>query len=116
MSVLVELFFFLMDRRPPRSTRTDTLFPYTTLFRSNQERPGARSECATWHTSAPDKAALIAAIRVRAPAWSRANGRPAKQPGMARFGDIPARQLTGTSMRVADVGCPPCDTWNARSG
>src|SRR3546814_12375150 len=29
-------FFFLMIRRPPRSTRTDTLFPYTTLFRSLQ--------------------------------------------------------------------------------
>src|SRR3546814_21087459 len=27
-------FFFVMIRRPPRSTRTDTLFPYTTLFRS----------------------------------------------------------------------------------
>src|SRR3546814_19914566 len=30
------VFFFLMQRRPPRSTRTDTLFPYTTLFRSRQ--------------------------------------------------------------------------------
>src|SRR3546814_15633465 len=29
-------FFFLMIRPPPRSTRTDTLFPYTTLFRSRQ--------------------------------------------------------------------------------
>src|SRR3546814_2379016 len=28
------MFFFLMLRRPPRSTRTDTLLPYTTLFRS----------------------------------------------------------------------------------
>src|SRR3546814_16127681 len=28
------MFFFLMLRRPPRATRTDTLFPYTTLFRS----------------------------------------------------------------------------------
>src|SRR3546814_10219129 len=28
-------FLFLMLRRPPRSTRTDTLFPYTTLFRSS---------------------------------------------------------------------------------
>src|SRR3546814_18662508 len=28
-------FFFLMIRRPPRSTRTDTLVPYTTLFRSS---------------------------------------------------------------------------------
>src|SRR3546814_2081248 len=29
-----DFVFFLMIRRPPRSTRTDTLFPYTTLFRS----------------------------------------------------------------------------------
>src|SRR3546814_3951071 len=39
--------FFLMIRRPPRSTRTDTLFPYTTLFRSRishvrPHRPPAR--------------------------------------------------------------------------
>src|SRR3546814_458144 len=33
---MIFLFFFLMIRRPPRSTRTDTLFPYTTLFRSAQ--------------------------------------------------------------------------------
>src|SRR3546814_2642076 len=32
-------FFFLMIRPPPRSTRTDTLFPYTTLFRSVQPPP-----------------------------------------------------------------------------
>src|SRR3546814_11334400 len=36
-------FFFLMIRRPPRSTRTDTLFPYTTLFRSNRDRPAGES-------------------------------------------------------------------------
>src|SRR3546814_4284998 len=38
-----------MLRRPPRSTRTDTLFPYTTLFRSHQrrrERPRLRGEVA----------------------------------------------------------------------
>src|SRR3546814_5078228 len=33
-----------MIRRPPRSTRTDTLFPYTTLFRS--QRPLFRNQCA----------------------------------------------------------------------
>src|SRR3546814_20686426 len=32
----MSLFFLLMVRRPPRSTRTDTLFPYTTRFRSDQ--------------------------------------------------------------------------------
>src|SRR3546814_1293161 len=31
--------FLLMIRRPPRSTRTDTLFPYTTLFRSAARQP-----------------------------------------------------------------------------
>src|SRR3546814_5972709 len=36
------LFFFLMIRRPPRSTRTDTLLPYTTLFRSRLRRDSAR--------------------------------------------------------------------------
>src|SRR3546814_1521292 len=42
--------FFLMIRRPPRSTRTDTLFPYTTLFRSpHPDRDGdprTRLRCA----------------------------------------------------------------------
>src|SRR3546814_6666936 len=35
-------FFFLVLRRPPRSTRTDTLFPFTTLFRSwsRSQHPG----------------------------------------------------------------------------
>src|SRR3546814_14319798 len=47
-SVLV--CFFLMKRRPPRSTRTDTLFPYTTLFRS--DRPRARRHRAADHRGA----------------------------------------------------------------
>src|SRR3546814_6681160 len=34
-------FCFLMILRPPRSTRTDTLFPYTTLFRSLHQQPRA---------------------------------------------------------------------------
>src|SRR3546814_18379628 len=39
-------FFFLMIRRPPRSTRTDTLFPYTTLFRSPSVYVARR--CTLW--------------------------------------------------------------------
>src|SRR3546814_13695034 len=34
---MLSCLFFLMIRRPPRSTRTDTLFPYTTLFRSSSD-------------------------------------------------------------------------------
>src|SRR3546814_18978901 len=33
--VIISIFLFLLIRPPPRSTRTDTLFPYTTLFRSS---------------------------------------------------------------------------------
>src|SRR3546814_15113771 len=40
-TLLLVVFFFLMIRRPPRSTRTDTLFPYTTLFRSDQRLAAA---------------------------------------------------------------------------
>src|SRR3546814_20944534 len=40
LSKYVFVVFFLMIRRPPRSTRTDTLFPYTTLFRAAQARIG----------------------------------------------------------------------------
>src|SRR3546814_9170645 len=42
--------FFLMIRRPPRSTRTDTLFPYTTLFRARL--PGAWPG-QSWHWRRP---------------------------------------------------------------
>src|SRR3546814_15917063 len=48
------LIFFLMIRRPPGSTRTDTLFPYTTLFRSAMPGParrgasGRRSAAVPW--------------------------------------------------------------------
>src|SRR3546814_20138141 len=38
------LLFFLIIRRPPRSTRTDTLFPYTTLFRSGG-KAAVRTTC-----------------------------------------------------------------------
>src|SRR3546814_9207646 len=44
-SYLLFVFFFLMIRRPPRSTRTDTLFPYTTLFRS---QPGVEQRHREW--------------------------------------------------------------------
>src|SRR3546814_14514871 len=45
-NVICVLFFFLMIRRPPRSTRTDTLFPYTTLFRSASALPDAEQDAA----------------------------------------------------------------------
>src|SRR3546814_3443654 len=57
-----------MIRRPPRSTRTDTLFPYTTLFRSRRDRghrrpgreAGARNRCADRNLAARQDRALRA--------------------------------------------------------
>src|SRR3546814_2240396 len=49
IGLLYLLFFFLMIRRPPRSTRTDTLFPYTTLFRSRPRSPRGTLQPAPAH-------------------------------------------------------------------
>src|SRR3546814_5349354 len=68
------VFFFLMIRRPPRSTRTDTLFPYTTLFRSSGTRgTSSPSPFRTWASS------TLPPCRRREPPsrrWSRSAGRP----------------------------------------
>src|SRR3546814_15360179 len=56
------MFVFLMIRRPPRSTRTDTLFPYTTLFRS---APPHRYSHQAWRVAAAIQVALSEAWRAR---------------------------------------------------
>src|SRR3546814_2560445 len=63
LPLVLLIFFFLMIRRPPRSTRTDTLFPYTTLFRSR------------WSTSSacPRRPSTSTV----APPWNRSGGSPA---------------------------------------
>src|SRR3546814_2158599 len=66
MKLLTSLFFFfLMIRRPPRSTRTDTLFPYTTLFRSLSGPVAPPNNSAeTRHARAVDVELLARAIGV----------------------------------------------------
>src|SRR3546814_3047521 len=88
--VVGSIFFFVMSRRPPISTRTDTLFPYTTLFRSRRVRhprmgvlvqqqapAGADRE----HPSGRSRGALLCAIQ-----WARHGGvtytkQPPAKPG-----------------------------------
>src|SRR3546814_20296581 len=48
------VFFFLMIRRPPRSTRTDPLVPYTTLFRSRQPATALKAPVKTSSTGGGD--------------------------------------------------------------
>src|SRR3546814_2853880 len=78
-----------MIRRPPRSTRTDTLFPYTTLFRSAVDRIGGRLQPRDAdRRGAADRPGPVAGRGVRAPVRrmagadgesgaGRADGRPA---------------------------------------
>src|SRR3546814_1964950 len=67
--VIISLVFFLMIRRPPRSTRTDTLFPYTTLFRSPHTRKktagGVQRFMAGHHGSDHEVAAMIGFVQSR---------------------------------------------------
>src|SRR3546814_2131607 len=56
-----------MKRRPPRSTRTDTLFPYTTLFRSQVRRAGARARDGGHERRRAQRAHGVARARTRQP-------------------------------------------------
>src|SRR3546814_20491782 len=53
------LLFFLMIRRPPRATRTDTLFPYTTLFRSAGRVQDALQSAGAASTALTDEASAM---------------------------------------------------------
>src|SRR3546814_11075786 len=74
-----------MIRRPPRSTRTDTLFPYTTLFRSIQLRPA--------HRSLPPVAG-----------WGRIRQHLANT--VARYVEMPRRLALGHAVPTGDADLP----------
>src|SRR3546814_6849784 len=67
MLIFSFVFFFLMIRRPPISTRTDTLFPYTTLCRSQRTDEGEAPE----DSEAPRRAAASATLWQRRLRWLR---------------------------------------------
>src|SRR3546814_14206653 len=77
---LFYFFFFLMIRRPPRSTRTDTLFPYTTLFRST----ASFAAFATPSRGMPSFARDISAPSDEASSNNRADGSPPPRARLAR--------------------------------
>src|SRR3546814_17595320 len=57
-----------MIRRPPRSTRTDTLFPYTTLFRSAQ-RVDETGIFHAWNRSQESRRPLLIVAEAAPPLW-----------------------------------------------
>src|SRR3546814_8389063 len=86
------IFFLLMIRRPPRSTRTYTLFPYTTLFRSLDPQPGRTpadqripGRCAAVRTPRrPGAACTLRAAR----GTGRAAAEPSRPIGAVGAGDL----------------------------
>src|SRR3546814_9093058 len=98
------ILFFLMIRRPPRSTVTDTLFPYTTLFRSGGEhRPGrppaSRAQVGACRCTRPGVLSRLGHGRItgdgEAAIWravirttSRGTGGTGPRPASARYAQI----------------------------
>src|SRR3546814_16881709 len=70
-------FCFLIIRRPPRSTRTDTLFPYTTLFRSAERRQTGAARCALAGNRRVQ--VLVELTQLRARAWRRLSVRRSEE-------------------------------------
>src|SRR3546814_12465835 len=106
-----------MIRRPPRSTRTDTLFPYTTLFRSHRQNIGSQARALRLENSICLKAALANMAQCRGKAeYAERNmtckyvsqGRPRALVGnVFEFGSRPeGKQLTGQMHWSANAGCP----------
>src|SRR3546814_11474605 len=102
--------FFLMIRRPPRSTRTDTLFPYTTLFRSELRGAAAISRPVI-ATAKGAAAALGLAAEQRTQAiveiapdfvqvgWAVALIRPARRFGAVIVATSPTRKIGRAACR-----------------
>src|SRR3546814_11121525 len=80
-----------MRRRPPRSTRTDTLFPYTTLFRS---REAVGLEARALHRAVVQRLAVVGEHRARVP-------------GLVGLGEVPGRAAAvGADLVEVAVGGP----------
>src|SRR3546814_16855717 len=100
------VFFLLMMRRPPRSTRTDTLFPYTTPFRSAAVVDRATlvlGSCDGDHAVRLDPAGGLASRQSGIGRSGR--GDEGAGPANRRAGDHPSFDDVG----VHDLGGGPCD-------
>src|SRR3546814_20201848 len=105
-----------MIRRPPRSTRTDTLFPYTTLFRSQRQDRGRADEARArgWRRR-PDQTDLRPATMT---AKKYSLGIVGRKAGMSRIFtedgvSIPVTLIEATPNRITQRTTPETDGYNA---
>src|SRR3546814_9648806 len=108
------IFFFLMIRRPPRSTRTDTLFPYTTLFRSGvgTDDGESRARCSTVDDdiAAIHRPVLAVAAEIEGGIDARRLARGVEIPGQAQDADRPVCPQRSARMQRRD----PLRAWAGR--
>src|SRR3546814_4167212 len=105
------IFFFLMIRRPPRPTRPDTLFPYTTLFRSKPIISRSRSASALFSRS-PRRAILSSVIVVVSDSGCCSQPNPTGDPAMAAR----AARLATRSRGLRSAPRAPSYTTSERAG
>src|SRR3546814_10988063 len=97
------LFVFLMIRRPPRSTRTDTLFPYTTLFRSNVKNTGGSTPLmVAVSEGGPDVAKLLLARGAHADNRALRYAMVCKDQSMVNFLVDAGAPIDADTQRLAD--------------
>src|SRR3546814_20393984 len=103
------LVFYLMITRPPRATRTDTLFPYTTLFRSSYDSGDPRRSILPGHRAGGNRrlerqqelprprthAGRDIDYGATADAWHRASVRPRYRPSPVLAADREGQQSSG---------------------
>src|SRR3546814_15886477 len=110
-SLCILLFFFLMIRRPPRSTRTDTLFPYTTLFRSKGSLVAPDRLRFDFSPPTAVEAAALAEIESDVNAYIRQNDAVEPRPmtpdeAIAAGPTAPFAENYGDEVRVLSMGPP----------
>src|SRR3546814_15622154 len=100
---MMSVFFFLMIRRPPRSTRTDTLFPYTTLFRSLRRGRSLKLAAEAAPTGALAGNAQPCAARQSGAEGSRSWLTHCFRRGgrLARWREVPASRVKACTVREA---------------
>src|SRR3546814_5154399 len=101
-SLFLLFFLFLMIRRPPRSTRTDTLFPYTTLFRSGSFSIWGASSGGTKSirsTSPARSAATREAELERKRNWTDSNGDLSPQNASLRANSMRSPRTQSTNLK-----------------
>src|SRR3546814_6998040 len=103
LSVFV-VIFFLMIRRPPRSTRTDTLFPYTTLFRSLAR--GTRRRASGRTRRGKDRGEGACRQGRAAPGFDRGGARRPVEPRRDRGRDGGQRGACGADARTSRLAWP----------